>query len=318
MAKEVYLYYPIYDFVAQAVISDINDNMGKPCTMRVCSPGGSVRAGWGIFAKIKEHGNINVKIDGSADSMASFLPLYAKTSECLNVSRFTFHRADMLVENQEDQKYLDGVNADLMAQMKARINPVAWKAITSITIEELFNPTTRNEYTITGAQAVEIGLCDTLRQLTPSVSQELEAINKKFYQVAAHVEPSKPKTMTLAELKEKHPELFSEAKSELKKEVVAKEKDRIGAWMVFHSVDPDAVKKGIESGDDLSATKLAEFTAKLVSGQHLTNIRAENAPDTKTAEQPAGTEKPEEKAEKEAQAAFDAKLKELIKNKTLA
>lgn len=317
MAKEIYLYYPILDFVAQSVISDINDNMGKPCTMRVCSPGGSVRAGYGIFAKMKEHGSINVKVDGSADSMASFLPMYAKNSECLNVSRFVFHRADMIVENGEDQKYLDGVNEDLKTQMKARINPERWKAITDITIDDLFDPNTRKDYIITGPQAVEIGLCDSLKMLTPSISDEIQAINKKFYQVAAHAEPSIKSKMTTSEFKEKHPEIFSEIKSELKKEISEKEKDRIGSWMVFYDVDPEAVKKGIESGEKVSQTKLVEFTAKLVSGKHLSKIESENASSTHTKEIPAA-EKVEDKEAKEAQAAFDDKLKDLIKSKKIA
>lgn len=318
MSKEIYLYYPIYDFVAEAVISDINDNMGKPCSMRVCSPGGSVRAGYGIFAKMKEHGNVNVKVDGSADSMASFLPMYAKTSECLNVSRFVFHRADMIIENEDDQNYLNSVNDDLKNQMKLRVNANAWKAITSISIDELFDPNSRKDYIITGAQAVEIGLCDTLRMLTPSIGEELAALNKRFYQAAAHAEPQKQNTMTLIELKEKHPELYAEVKADAKKEISAKEKDRIGSWMVFNSVDPESVRKGIESGEELSSTKLAEFTMKLASGKHLENISSENAETTHTKEQATGTENKVEKDAKEAQAAFDAKMKELIKSKKVA
>lgn len=312
MSKEIYLYYPIYDFVAQAVISDLNDNMGKPCTMRVCSPGGHVRPGLGIFAKIKEHGNVNVKVDGAADSMASFIPMYAKTSECLNVSRFVFHRADMLVENDEDQAFIDGVNNDLRMQMKARIKGDKWKNITGVTIDEMFDETKRNDYVITGPQAVEIGLCDTLKMLTPAMSQEIEAINKKFYQVAAKSEPIKQANMTLTELQEKHPELYKEVQANMKKEISAKEKDRVGAWMVFHDVDPEAVKKGIEAGEEMTNTQMAEFTKKLVSGKHLTNISAENAGAVKTAEQETAEKN---KESQEAEAAFDKELEALIKSK---
>jgi ATP-dependent protease ClpP protease subunit len=316
MAKELSLYYPIYDFVAKEVIAEIDQNMGKSCVMRVCSPGGHVRPAWGIFAKTKEHGDIHCKVDGGADSIMAFYPLYAKSSECLTQTRFVFHRADMFVENDEDQKFLDGINDDLKAQMKARIKADKWKAITKITIDELFDPNTRKDYTITGAQAVEIGLCDSCKTLTPAIQQEIEAFNKKFYQVAATTaEPSKPTKMTLSELKEKHPELFTEVKAEVKKETVAAEKDRIGAWMVFHKVDPEAVAKGIESGEPLSATKMAEFTAKMVSGAHLRNIEGENADPTKTKEQPAGKETAEAKAAKEAEAAFNKALDDLQKNK---
>lgn len=288
--------------------------MGKACTLRVCSPGGHVRPSWGIFAKTKEHGNVHMKVDGAADSIMAFSPLYAKSSECLTVSKFVFHRADMFVENEEDQKFLDSINDDLKAQMKSRINPDKWKAITGITIDELFDPNTRKDYTITGPQAVEIGLCDVCKTLTPAIQQEVEALNKKFYQVAATTEQTKTTSkMTLAELKEKHPELFTEVKADVKKEVVASEKDRVAAWMVFYKADPEGVAKGIESGEAISSAKMAELTLKMVSSAHLKNIEGENAGKTET----TATDGNETAEQKKARLEVEAFNKELDKHLNL-
>lgn len=324
MAKELYLYYPIFGFTAQAIMSEINDNMGKPCAIRVCSPGGNVRPSWGIFAKMREHGDITLKVDGAADSIMAFSPLYAKFSECFTQSKFVFHRADMLVENEEDQKFLNDINNDLKAQMKMRIKESEWKRITGITIDELFDPNTRKDYTISGIQAVEIGLCNSCKMITPQAELEISAMSEFYenkYQAAASTEPTKPTKMTLQELKEKHPELLTEVKAEVKKEVSAAEKDRIGAWMVFHKTDPEAVAKGIESGEPLSHTKMAEFTAKMVAGAHLKEVSVENAGATNTiASNTPGSETPEQKAQretKEAEAAFNKAMDDLQKSKKI-
>ena len=53
MAKELYLYNPIYSFVAEEVIKELNASMDDNVTLRLNTPGGSVFAGWGIIAKMK-------------------------------------------------------------------------------------------------------------------------------------------------------------------------------------------------------------------------------------------------------------------------
>jgi ATP-dependent protease ClpP protease subunit len=308
MKKELYLFAPIYDFVAEAVLSQIEDNMDNDVTLRTLTPGGNLFAAYSIYAKLKEHGNVHLKVDGAANSAGAFLPLYAKSSECLDVSRFVFHRADMFVENAEEQKFLDDVNKDLKRQMKMRIDADKWKEATGITIEQMFDPTTRKDFTLTGVQAKAVGLVTKVVKLTPQMQKELVALND-YYKVAATTEEEENKnpkitTMTKEEFKAKHPEVYAAIATE----AVTAERDRVGAWMAFSKADPEAVAKGIKEGKNLSQTEMAELSVKMLSGKTLDTIKDENAEAVKTDEvKDPKNAKAKTDAEKEV-AAFEERI----------
>ena len=115
MSKEIYLYSQIYDFVAESIISQLEDNIGNDVVMRVASPGGNVKASYGLMAKVKEHGNVSIKVDGHADSMAANLLLFAKKAECLDVSTFVLHRAafyDGYIPDEIEANMLTKINKE--------------------------------------------------------------------------------------------------------------------------------------------------------------------------------------------------------------
>jgi ATP-dependent protease ClpP protease subunit len=313
MSKELYLYAPMYPFVIEGLMAQLEENKGKKVTLRAYTPGGSVRASWGLFSKIKEHGMVDLRVDGGADSMGSFLPLYCNSSTCLNVSKLVMHRADMLVESPEDQKFLDDINNDLKAQMLKKIDALKWKQVTGITIEELFDPTTRKDYVITGKQAVEIGLIDELKELTPQIQEEIEAYNTKFHQVAAIATPNSqlenPHKMNLTKLKAEHPDVYALAVAE----GVAKAKATAKDWLAFVKDDPEGVAKGIESGEAITVSQAIEFVAKRQNATALSSIEGENAESVKTAaEKETGKSAEAKQKEKDAKA-FNDKLEEEIK-----
>lgn len=296
MAKELYLYSPIYDFVAAELLASIEENMGSDITLRENTPGGSVFSAYGIYSKVKEHGNVHLKVDGSAMSGGAFLPLYVKSSECLDVSRFMLHRADMYVEDGEDQAFLDSINKDLKAQMKAKIDEAKFKDVTGYTIDELFNPETRLDIYLTGKQAKEIGLVDKVVKLTPEMQKAISAFNNKMYNVAAmatepNVKNSNIKNMTADEIKQQNPAVYAEILAL----GVAQERDRVEACMVYNDIDPVAVKKAIESGKPLSQKEMAELNLKAVSGKLLTDVTTGAAPAVNTPEVPAMEKTAEEK-----------------------
>lgn len=291
MAKELYLFSSIYDWSAEMVSSQIHENMGKATTLRALSCGGSVFAAYTIYQKIKEHGNINLKADGALMSAAAFIPLYCKSSECLNVSRFVFHRADMFVNDEKSQKFLNDINADIKAIMLQKINPEKWKAITGQTIEDMFNPETRIDIILTGTQAVEVGLVDKLVMLTPQMQSEITALNNNFFQVAAsssnesEQNPLNKPIMTIEQLKAEKPALYKEVIAVGKKLGAKAEKQRIDAWMKFVTVDPKAVEAGIAGGEVMSQAEMIDFLQKQQSPDALAAIKKDNPANVST-EQP--------------------------------
>ena len=68
------------------------------------------------------------------------------------------------------------------------------------------------------------------------------------------------------------------------------EKDRAGAWLAFGDVDFEAVKKGINGGENLSNTVMAELSRKSFSAQTISSMETENE-ETQETEQES-TEEP--------------------------
>jgi len=291
MPKELYLYSPVYDFVAQDLIASIQEFISEEVTLRVNTPGGSVFSTWGIIAKMKEHGNVSIKVDGAAMSSGANMLLYATNVEALDVSKFLFHRADMYVANPEDQAFLDDINKDLKAKMKMKINAAKFKEITDYSIDELFDSTKRIDVVLSAKEMKEIGIVTKINKLTPA---DVTAFNNKMFAVAASVAASveakeevkiekpiiKINKMTIEALKAEHPELFNSIIAL----GVAKEKDRTGAWLAFVDVDAEAVSKGIKDGVELSATAMAELSRKSFSAKALKDIEADSTKDVKTEE----------------------------------
>lgn len=292
MAKELYLYSGIYDFTAEAIISQINDHMGDKIDLRTNSGGGEVKAGWGIAAKISEHGNVNMKVDGSADSMTANLLMYAKSAECLDVTTFTLHRAaysSWYTPTEEDQAYLLNMNKDLKAKMLLKLDSEVFKKVTGFTIDEMFDPEQRINITINASDAKKIGLVQKVNKLTPS---EAEAFNKRMAFAYNEQNPNLPIKMTVDEIKLKHPEAYNQ----IVKAGIEQEKDRVGSFLAFIDVDPEGVKKGIEAGTNLSATAMAEFSRKAFSATEIKKIEADNAKPLQTGEAPATAETEKEQA----------------------
>jgi ATP-dependent Clp protease protease subunit len=297
MPKELYLYSPIYDFVAQDLISSMDEEGNdEDLTMRMNTPGGSVFSGWGIAAKMMERkGKTTVKVDGAAMSMGAMLLCFADRVEALDVSTIMLHRADMYVENAEDQAFLDTINATLREKMKSKIDDKKLKELKGVNIKNLFEDEKRIDLFLTAKEAKAIGLVDKINTLTP---KELTAFNSKMFAIAATHEPvQKPitipnqNTMNLEKLKAEHPELFAQIIAM----GVEKEKDRVEACLTFIECDPIGVKAAIEAGKDLSQKQMAEFALKALSKNSLTAIAASAAPAIVTTEAGATTTEAETK-----------------------
>ena len=113
MAKELYLYSTIYDFVAERLIAEMEAVKGEDITLRVNTPGGNIFAGWGIIAKMQEHeGKVKIKADGMAGSFGLYMLAFADEVEALDMTTGLLHRADVPVDGNRDQQR--GLGRDLV------------------------------------------------------------------------------------------------------------------------------------------------------------------------------------------------------------
>ncbi|MCK5613798.1 hypothetical protein KAR91_68675, partial [Candidatus Pacearchaeota archaeon] len=89
--------------------------------------------------------------------------------------------------------------------------------------------------------------------------------------------------MDKATLKAENPSLYAEILAEGEKAGIKigadAERDRVGSWTVFNEVNPDAVKTGIESGLQISAKQMSEFTLQIAKGEKIEAAKDDN-PDT--------------------------------------
>ncbi len=273
MAKELYLYSPIFSFTAEELISQLDANLGNEVVIRSNSPGGSVFSGWGIIAKMKEHGNVTVKVDGIAASMAAFMLIFADKVEALDVSKIMIHRADMETSDEESKKFLKSINDQIKSKLVAKVDVEKLKEISGYSVDEIFAEDKRIDVWLSAKEAKQIGLVDEIVSLDP---KEIKALTERFFNVAAQatttqiVKPENQIKMTIEKLKAEHPELFNQVQAL----GAASEKDRVQAWLTFVDIDADAVKKGIDTDKAPSLKEQAELNRKLMSAEAIVKIEA--------------------------------------------
>lgn len=317
---------------ADYVINAMEEADGDEFTLRVNSPGGDVFAGYGIASKMREmEAKVVAKVDGIAASMAAMLLLFADEVHMGTQARVMIHRADARVENDEQQAFLDGINADLKEMLKAKIDSSKLKELKGVTLRQIFDPKQRIDVWLTAREAKAIGLVDKVIKLKPTKINALEnfmpSIAAMGYNVpefredtndettAEATEPNaeqiqtqtKNSIMTKEEFKAQNPEAY--------KAIVAgaakAERDRVNAWLKFVEVDAEAVKTGIESGEAISQTAYADFMAKIAKATATANLAAEGAAtagatSTEEAQTTAG------EAEKTEVEQFAEKVKEFL------
>lgn len=84
---------------------------------------------------------------------------------------------------------------------------------------------------------------------------------------------SKSNKMTKAELKQNHPELYSEVVAE----GVSNEQGRVASWMAYNEADPKAVAEGISSGKEITAAQSHGFLVAIAQKGRVTALQSDNA-----------------------------------------
>ncbi len=322
MPKEVLVYgsineYSARDFMTSFAGIEENDELN----VRINTNGGSPEYGYGIVAKIREHAGLkNIKVDGQAYSMGSFICIYSDNVTALDVSQFLIHRAAYSEWFEQSEYFtealktnLTNINNDLMAATKAKIDVAKFEEISGVKLKDVFSMEGRVDVFLNAKQAKEIGLIDKIVKITPSKRAEIEAIAAKYIPKTEEVEvnkqpENKPKTdkkMTIEEIKDKHPELYAQ----IVNVGVAKERDRVGAWITYVDADAKAVADAIKAGTELSATAMAELNRKAFASMALDKVEEQAAAAVVT-EEP----KKELTADEKNFAALEAELDTELKN----
>lgn len=310
--KEILLYSSFFSFISEMFINEVEEAKDEDITVRINSPGGDVLAAWGMIAKLREHeGNVSIKVDGQAVSMAAYFLLFFNDVEALDLSRFTLHRASLFNESQRSEAdviELKEINKQLRTAMEAKLDIPKFEKLAGVTMDEFFEGKNVVDVNFNAKNAKKIKLIKNITNLAP---EQIKALGEKFaayhgkQTVNEPPEPPKPtEKMTLAEFKAENPALYGQIFNDGVIQGKKVEKDRAGAWMAFVDVDSKVVAEGIKGDENLSQTDMAEFSKKAMSAEALKKIEGGNAGDAPTEE--PGTE-PSEKEKAKAQ--FEKEVK---------
>ncbi len=100
--------------------------------------------------------------------------------------------------------------------------------------------------------AVRVGMIDSI-----NVNSE-HGVTQGGQGDSDDIESKEESRMDRKELESKHPDLVTA----IQQEAVSQERDRVGAWSEFIDTDPEAVKKGIESGAKMTQKDMVSLLRK--------------------------------------------------------
>ena len=329
MPKDILLYGEIYKYSALYFFEQIKeaqlDDADAQFTLRINTEGGEPEYGMSVIAKVQELADhFSIKGESMLHSMGLFLLCYVPKEkiEVFDISKGVLHRAAYPNWIESMQGFTESVhyeilvktNKDLEKAFRARVDVDALENLPQfkekdLTLKDIFSLESRIEVLLTSADMKKIGLVNSIQKITPSKASAMSAQLSEFkkcrsledFKLAAKAttkndEPNNT-DMTLEELKAKFPALYAQVIADGKASGLNEERERIRAWEAYRGIDAAAVDKGIKDGKVISATDVAEFTAKALSPEHLKKIMASNAPDVQTT--PVNEDKPKTETEKE-------------------
>lgn len=286
MAKELYIYSPLWDFTAETVVKQLNEvPENEELTMRLNTPGGEVTAGWSIISKMSERsGAITGIIDGDVSSMGAILLPFFDNVIANDTSNIMFHKAAWPIwktPNEAEAKKVKKVNAEFKEKLSKKVKG---KDGAKEFLAKVFEPDVRNDVELTAIEAKKLGIVDNVRKLQPKaeyIGTQIVAIVESKKEIPNREDnKSNIKKMDKATLKAENPSLYAAILAEGEKAGIKigadAERDRVGSWTVFNEVNPEAVKTGIESGLPISAKQMSEFTLQIAKGEKVIAAKKDN------------------------------------------
>lgn len=314
MAKEVYLYEPLYSEVQKEVIEQINAFGDDEFTMRIDSPGGNVSGGWSIISKLSElTQRKKCVVDGNAASMAAMILLFFDEVVVNDTSEIMYHKAaypSYYDPTPQEEESLVALNNLFREKLEATKMP-------KDVIERIFKADVRNDVYVTPQQLIDYGIATELRTLDviQREAYRRKAVALKYAQITNERKPDntasgenklnnnlKVNKMTIEELRTQHPDVYAQALSL----GATQEKKRVSAFLHTIKVKENSVaERSITAikNDEQYIDALPEINALAMAETKLAMQQSENVEDLGTEDvTPEGDNKeikPEAKAEKQ-------------------
>lgn len=278
--KRLLFYSYVYNGSVAEFLNKLSEHeeAGEEVALKVNSGGGDVFAGWGLINEIQKCEAIKqIEVHGNASSMWAFALCFFENTQAISQSKFVLHRASAWgdTEQPEVKKFVEQINKDFKAAFESRLNLEKLEKISGVDMNRFWDMSqTPIDIVLNAKQAKDIGLIKKVVNLT---AKQAQAINEKL--VAANVpalkiEEEKPEPeaktdkkvskMNIETLKAEHKEVFNDVLKQGATAAMKAEKERVKAWLVWFEIDPEAVKKGIESGEAISPSETQEM---ILAGQ---------------------------------------------------
>ena len=260
---EIFLYNDISEFTAEMFNRQLSNREGQDVNIRMTTRGGYTPAGVAMISGMDRFtGNIKMSVDGDVSSMGAFMLLYADEVEMSDMAEIMFHKAaypSWYTPTDSEKENLKRENNRYKKKMEQRLGEAAKELI-----DEIFKEDVRNDVYLTANKAKKIGLVNKVIKLTPSQkaayqSQYLTVTKAAYDEYREEKETSntsdKQKTnkmeITQEELDRKIAEAHAKGYQEGHADGKKAETERQSAWDAFADVDPEAVKKGKASGEEM-------------------------------------------------------------------
>lgn len=325
MAKELIIYTDINRYSAESAVNQLNsiDN-NEDLTVRLNTPGGGVNHGWSIISRLSERtASTNAVIDGEAQSMGAIMLLFMDNVIANDTSLIMFHKAaypSWYEESDSEKELLSRINKQFEAKIRKK---VSGKDGSVEFLAKLFEKDVRNDVELTMKEAKKLGIINEIRTLQPKAYHgtqmvamfEDDNLLTKANDNTPKAEGSnnnnlKIESMDLVKLQAEHPAVYAQALAKGEAVGLAKEQDRVGAFMAFNEIDSKAVSEKVKSGENMTQTFMAEMSVKQMGAAKVTAMEKESPDATKTEAEVKTAEQLEiEKDEKAVAEAFGDKPK---------
>lgn len=279
----------------EIMVDTINEvKKSKPVYSLISKGGMAASAAYGILsATSKIYAESKMSIVGSAGTMIEFQGKPANSTDPDGTKNIRLYASKSTLKNKAFEEAVNNDNYDLL--INDLLDPINENFLKMI---EKNRPSLKGTDFSTGktvfakdAVGSYIDGIESFDSVVKMVLKEFKSYVQKSNNINQNSNP-----MTAEELKSQHPATYNSIFNAGVAAGKAEEKDRCGAWMAHASTDIESVKKGIDSGENISQTQSQEFLVKAVSKQTAAKVEkdspeAVNTPESGSKTEPTEAEK---------------------------
>ena len=289
---------------AVEIMSDtINEvKKSKPVYSLITKGGMAASAAYGIIsASTKIFSENEMNIVGSIGTMISFDGYKANSQDSDGLKHVVLYASKSTMKNKAFNEALNNDNYDLL--INELLDPINDNFISKTLANrpQLEGTKFDNGHTVFSKDAVGtfidgIASFDEVVQMILSDGKEENNSNININ--------SNSKKMNKQELKQNHPELYSEILTE----GVSNEQDRVASWEAYREADSKSVSEGIQGGLAITNAQAHRFQVMLATKGKVLDLKSDSAPAVDTPESKTVITSAATDLEEELNSAFDFKL----------